>query len=446
MSATDSLKAHTSFDTSGVSNTLYADARTTPEDVSEGSSNISNLTREIHSSCESRQTSPALVEAATLADITKGALVRLQTEIKIRKNASALIDAPRAPLDTDPSRNRSFYALDLRGPTSKQTAEKAELFMLDDTLEAAERAHKAAAPLLFARKAKVDTPSFSFAYAKATLTRSKSAPAIISQGEWLGVGANSSVYKVTALHNTFAKKTSNIQRITYKKEFALTQQFDHPNVIRCHMATEYAMFIEHAPDGDLQHQTTNTDLTASKLRSYFRDAASGLAHMHEKGYVHRDVKLGNILIGANGALVTDLETAVKIEGFPVVDLKGTLIYLPKEAIKSIVDASDPNNVKAVDSFSFGMMIYQFLKKKEMVTPYTEKNNQTGKVKAGFQVVLAIGCYTHALNAAHIDPQLDDAKREKLDPTGELHNLMIDCLKEDPSARPQMAEIAARLAP
>ncbi|MCH9631402.1 MAG: hypothetical protein S4CHLAM37_14250 [Chlamydiia bacterium] len=445
MSVTDSMSME-NFDATGASSTLYTNAGTSPEAVTDSSSSITDLSREILSSCASRITSPELAETAEKADGKKEVLQRVKTERDCRRNVLALIDAPRAPIDRDPAQNRSFSALvDPSCISKEQTDRKADLFMIDESIETAERAHKAVAPLLFPQKVGARTPEFTYHFAKETLTRPSSAPAVLEEGGSLGSGANSSVKEVTALGRVFAKKKPLAHRaISYDDEFSLTQKFDHPNVISCHLATADEMLLEHAPGGDLAGEIENADLTSETLTGYLAGTALGLAHMHEKGYIHRDVKAGNVLIGTNGALVADLETAAPVVNFPVKDLKGTVIYLPKEYITQRVDVDNPDCVKAIDSFTFGMMIYQFLKNDEMVSPYVNEGHPLGKYEAGFPAMYAVMSHP-GLTAAIIAPQLDAAKRARLDPTGKLYDIMIACLSSNPTARPQMTDIAARLA-
>lgn len=84
-------------------------------------------------------------------------------------------------------------------------------------------------------------------------------------------------------------------------EVGIFQRFTHPNVIRLLEVfnnDDYAFVVmEFASNGDLMKVLKNKGpLTELKARHYFSQIASGLKHIHDKGVIHRDIKLDNILI------------------------------------------------------------------------------------------------------------------------------------------------------
>ena len=84
-------------------------------------------------------------------------------------------------------------------------------------------------------------------------------------------------------------------------------------------------------------------------------AADGLAQMHSQGYVHRDIKPGNILVqtGSDGkfiGMLGDLGVARHISQFDSLRMEGTPDYMPTDEKVSL----------SVDSYAFGMMAFQLL--------------------------------------------------------------------------------------
>jgi serine/threonine-protein kinase len=87
------------------------------------------------------------------------------------------------------------------------------------------------------------------------------------------------------------------------------------------------------------------------------DAASGLLHVHESGFVHLDFKPENILITRNGSVrLIDFDTAIPIPEKPVKQSKnpGTPGYMaPEQLQRGPIDAR-------VDIFAYGVTAYEIL--------------------------------------------------------------------------------------
>ncbi|MGC9943099.1 MAG: serine/threonine-protein kinase [Verrucomicrobiota bacterium] len=87
------------------------------------------------------------------------------------------------------------------------------------------------------------------------------------------------------------------------------------------------------------------------------DAATGLSHVHESGYMHLDFKPENILITRNGAVrLIDFDMAQPIPDKPVKFSKnpGTPGYMAPEQLKR-----EPMDAR-VDIFAFGVSAYELV--------------------------------------------------------------------------------------
>ncbi|KAK9713535.1 hypothetical protein RND81_06G033800 [Saponaria officinalis] len=100
----------------------------------------------------------------------------------------------------------------------------------------------------------------------------------------------------------------------------------------------YNIFLEYASKGSLGDYLRKSGgiFGISQVRRYTKEILSGLCHVHEKGFVHCDVKLQNILV-FDGDLVklADFGLSKRVEenegGFGC-QLKGTPLYMSPEIV------------------------------------------------------------------------------------------------------------------
>ena len=142
----------------------------------------------------------------------------------------------------------------------------------------------------------------------------------------------------------------------------------HPNIIKMLRVSESKttphIIMEFFPGGNLKMRIMRKqEIVKEKARSIIIQAASGLAHMHDKGWVHRDVKPDNILVNSAGEVrIIDFALAQRIqrsEGwFSWLRRKrqtaGTRSYMSPEQILS--RALD----ERADVYSFGATVYEIL--------------------------------------------------------------------------------------
>jgi len=75
----------------------------------------------------------------------------------------------------------------------------------------------------------------------------------------------------------------------------------------------------------------NGVLPTSTVKQLFREVAAGLAHMHISGFVHLDMKCGNVLLdSSNKCMITDLGMTQQVTGRQDVIFKGTYPFMAPE--------------------------------------------------------------------------------------------------------------------
>ncbi|CUG92020.1 protein kinase, putative [Bodo saltans] len=133
-------------------------------------------------------------------------------------------------------------------------------------------------------------------------------------------------------------------------EYRVLVQLDHPNIVKVldfmvHQG-HGRIFMEWVPSGSVQSvlQETKRGLREQIVRRYIREALQGLAYLHSRGILHRDVKPGNMLLASDGSVkLTDFGTsramATSAEAFQTGTVVGTVPYLAPECIRGTYSAA-----------------------------------------------------------------------------------------------------------
>ncbi|MEM7166333.1 MAG: FHA domain-containing serine/threonine-protein kinase [Planctomycetota bacterium] len=166
--------------------------------------------------------------------------------------------------------------------------------------------------------------------------------------------------KILASH--LVKNTSFIN--LFIREARAAGALSHPNIVQVYdvgvQDNIYFFSMEFITAGsveDIIHQ--DGIVRVAKALRITRDAALGLEYAESKGIVHRDIKPGNLMVGAGGAIkIGDLGIARSTEGDGSVSQKdgvsGSPHYIaPEQAQGKDIDCR-------VDLYSLGISLYQML--------------------------------------------------------------------------------------
>lgn len=127
----------------------------------------------------------------------------------------------------------------------------------------------------------------------------------------------------------------------FQNEALALDRVRHPNVIsRLGHGTArdlqgtvfHYLVLEYLPGGDLHELMRNEKLDLARAFKYIEQVCAGLAHAHERGIIHRDIKPQNLLLTAdkNTVKIADFGVArVNISDSPITRV-GTNIYAPPE--------------------------------------------------------------------------------------------------------------------
>ena len=162
-----------------------------------------------------------------------------------------------------------------------------------------------------------------------------------------------------------------------KHEYQVGSSLDHPNVIKTYefgSTTNGAyMLLELFKVPNLKQQIISGGYKKLQYRAkeILTAAAAGLAHLHEKGWIHRDIKPDNFLLRDDNVVkLIDFNLARrpagalgKLFGMKTA-ISGTHSYMAPEQIRGQqLDAR-------ADVYSFGCMVHEFLSGKPPFTANT----------------------------------------------------------------------------
>ena len=182
----------------------------------------------------------------------------------------------------------------------------------------------------------------------------------------LGVGGTGTVFRALDLLREEIVALKAIPhdatlRQRARREASVAGKLRHPNVVRLRSVHEDGQYVYIASDivegMDLAGALRQGQLGDAALLRVASAVCSGLAHAHEHGVVHRDVKPANVLLGRDGTVrVLDFGIASLDEPDATVDdrMLGTLSYMAPETCQGA------RPTPATDVWAVGVMVYEAL--------------------------------------------------------------------------------------
>ena len=209
--------------------------------------------------------------------------------------------------------------------------------------------------------------------------------------------------------------------VRFQREARAAASLNHPNIVSVYDSGEhdgqYFIVMEYV-DGPTLADVIRDDapLPETRTAEIGMEIAAALAAAHQQGIVHRDVKPGNVLLGAGGLVkVTDFGIARAVEAHTDLTRPGTIVgsasYLsPEQAMGEAVGTPS-------DTYSLGIVLYAMA---------------TGKPPFSADTPIAI-----AHQHVHEAPAPPSQRVPDVSPAFEA--LVLRMLAKDPADRPASAE-------
>lgn len=210
------------------------------------------------------------------------------------------------------------------------------------------------------------------------------------------------------------------EKATLKHEFKVGQAVDHPNIIRFYkleVNRDHAFFIMdyfRAPSLKSQIASSHLDVQI-RFRKLVENVSLALGSVHEKGWLHRDIKPDNILMNKGSELrLIDFSLASKKSGAlgkmlggKMKHVQGTRTYIAPETLEK------KKPTEQTDMYSLGVTLYEAL---AGVPPFT-------------------GTSPNALLKKHIAEKPNEPSFHDTNITPEADAFILKLLRKNPKDRP-----------
>ncbi|XP_047323378.1 mitogen-activated protein kinase kinase kinase YODA-like [Impatiens glandulifera] len=223
--------------------------------------------------------------------------------------------------------------------------------------------------------------------------------------------------KEVTLFSDDKKSKESAQQLV--QEITLLSGLQHPNIVQYYGSdtvddNKLYIYLEYVSGGSIHKLLQDYGpLGETAIRNFTRQILCGLAYLHAKNTVHRDIKGANILVDPNGCVkLADFGMAKHINGQPCpLSLKGSPYWMAPEVIKN----SSGCNL-AVDIWSLGCTVLEMANGKP---PWSQYEGVAAMFKIGNSKELPV-----------IPDELGDHGKD----------FVRQCLQRNPANRPTAAQL------
>jgi mitogen-activated protein kinase kinase kinase len=167
-----------------------------------------------------------------------------------------------------------------------------------------------------------------------------------------------------------SKKNNMVEAL--KHEIGLLRELKHPNIVSylgSNTESNYLnIFLEYVPGGSVAKMlVTYGPLGESLIANFVRQILKGLAYLHSKDIIHRDIKGANILVDHQGSVkISDFGISKRVEASTLmsggagkkagqrVSLQGSVFWMAPEVVKQTA------YTRKADIWSLGCLIVEML--------------------------------------------------------------------------------------
>lgn len=207
-------------------------------------------------------------------------------------------------------------------------------------------------------------------------------------------------------------------------EYKIANKFDHPSIRKIDriikkktnlVSTKELYLVMEFVDGISEEK--QPPRTFEKAVDIFYQVAQALAHMHDRGYVHADMKPNNIMVTSGVAKIIDLGQSCEI-GTVKERIQGTPDYIAPEQVHR--RAITPKT----DIYNLGATMYWTLTRRAIPTALASQDSLVGSREDHM--------IEKAIPAIELNPRIHP----------KLNELIMQCIEVDPEKRPESMHVVA----
>uniref|UniRef100_U9UTI0 Protein kinase domain-containing protein n=1 Tax=Rhizophagus irregularis (strain DAOM 181602 / DAOM 197198 / MUCL 43194) TaxID=747089 RepID=U9UTI0_RHIID len=208
--------------------------------------------------------------------------------------------------------------------------------------------------------------------------------------------------------------------LEFIREITFHRDLNSGSIIKLYGITQdpetknYMMVLEYAENGGLRNYLDHNKLNWEKKIRNIHYIALGLVEIHQKGLIHRDLHIGNILMNDTNTCITDMGLCRPAGASDKTAIYGVLPYIAPEVLRG------KNYTEASDIYSFGIIMYEIISGLRPYNDVGHDENLTISICQGLRPTFNIKV-----------PQL-------------IKYLIDECLNANPSDRPTAEEIKSIL--
>ncbi|XP_061352814.1 mitogen-activated protein kinase kinase kinase 5-like [Gastrolobium bilobum] len=194
------------------------------------------------------------------------------------------------------------------------------------------------------------------------------------KGELIGRGTFGSVYVATNRETGALCAMKEVKLYTNDpnmkqivQEIHVLSRLKHTNIVQYYgsesVEDRFYIYLEYVHPGSINkyvHKRCGT-LTESVIRNFTRHILSGLAYLHSKKIIHRDIKGANLLVDSAGVVkLANFGMAMNLTGYKAnLSLWGSPYWMAPELLQAVMQKDSSSDLAfAIDIWSLGCTIIE----------------------------------------------------------------------------------------
>lgn len=165
--------------------------------------------------------------------------------------------------------------------------------------------------------------------------------------------------------NSDNKKRGMVEAL--KREIGLLRDLQHPNIVQYLGSSSdeehLNIFLEYVPGGSVQALLNQYGpLQEPLIRNFVRQILTGLAYLHDRDIIHRDIKGANVLVDNKGGIkISDFGISKRVEASSLLggpnsnhrpSLQGSVFWMAPEVVKQT------SYTRKADIWSLGCLVVE----------------------------------------------------------------------------------------